>query len=122
MAVKYIDFKVTGDPAMARATAERALTDRRFKVNWEDDWSGTAERGNKTANLFAGAFAQYFKVGLMLRSAEPGHTIVRIERMSSGWAGGAIGASRTTKNMTSLKTELEATFNAAGVLESTTEG
>ena len=74
------------------------------------------------ANVLAGAFAQYFKVGLAVRSAEPGHTIVRIERLSSGWAGGAIGASRTTKNIANLGAELDATFRGAGVLASTTEG
>jgi hypothetical protein len=122
VAVKYIDFKVTGDPARAKATAERALTARGFQVNWQDYWSGTAERGNRVANVLAGAFVQYFKVGLALRSAEPGHTIVRIERLSSGWAGGAIGASRTTKNIANLGAELDATFRGAGVLASTTEG
>ena len=122
MASKYIDFKVTGDPAMARATAERALNDRKFKVSWTDDWSGVAERGNKVANVIAGALAQYFKVGLRLMSDGPEQTIVRVERLSSGWAGGAIGASRTTRNFSSLRSELEATFAGAGVLIDVNEG
>ncbi|HUE57971.1 MAG TPA: hypothetical protein VMO88_00175 [Acidimicrobiales bacterium] len=122
MAVKYVDFKVTGDPTMARATAERALADRKFKITWTDDWSGLAERGNKVANLIVGALAQYFKVGLSLMSAGPTETIVRVERLSSGWAGGAIGASRTTRNFSNLKSELEATFAQAGVLIDVNEG
>ena len=122
MAVKYVDFKVTGDPTMARATAERALADRKFKITWTDDWSGVAERGNKVANLIVGALAQYFKVGLSLMSTGPTQTIVRVERLSSGWAGGAIGASRTTRNFSNLKSELEATFAQAGVLIDVNEG
>jgi hypothetical protein len=122
LAVKYVDFRVTGDPAMARATAERALTERKFKVSWQDEWSGTAERGNKVANVLAGALAQYFKVGVKLMSDSPEESTVRIERQSSGWTGGAIGASRTSRNMSNLKTELEATFGAAGVLVGVSEG
>ena len=122
MAVKYIDFKVTGDPTMARATAERALTERKFKITWTDDWSGVAERGNKVANAIVGALAQYFKVGLRLMSEGPAETVVRIERLSSGWAGGVIGASRTNRNFANLKSELEATFGAAGVLVDVSEG
>jgi hypothetical protein len=122
LANKYTDFEVTGDPTTARATAERALTDRKFKVQWQDEWSGVAERGNKVANAFAGAFAQYFKVAVKVMSSTPGQTVVRIERQSSGYAGGAIGATRTTKNMQSLTKELEATFKAAGVLVGVAQG
>src|ERR1700722_18896417 len=116
MATKYIDFLVTGDPAMARATAEQALVSHKFRLSWNDEWTAVAERGSKTANLIAGALAQYFKVGVRLMSAEPGATTVRIERLTSGWRGGAIGATRTKNNFNSLRSELEATFSAAGVL------
>jgi len=68
-----------------------------------------------------GALAQYFKVGVRLMAAGPDEITVRIERQSSGLMGGAIGATRTTKNMTSLRSELEATFGAAGVLRSVNE-
>jgi hypothetical protein len=116
--INYIDFLVTGDPTRARATAEQALTSRKFKVNWHDEWSGEAERGSKTANLIAGAMAQYFKVGVRVMSHEEGQTLVRMEKQSTGWMGGAIGASRTKKNFEALKDELSSTFDAAGVLRS----
>jgi hypothetical protein len=114
----YIDFVVTGDPGRAKATAEQALVSRKFRVNWDDDWTATAERGNKVANALAGAAAQYFKVGVRLMSHGDGNSIVRIERQNTGWMGGAIGASRTKKNFASLKDELSDTFTAAGVLVS----
>jgi hypothetical protein len=44
---------------------------------------------------------------------------MRVERQSSGWMGGAIGASRTTKNLERLRDELGATFDGAGVLVAT---
>jgi hypothetical protein len=122
VATKFIDFLVTGDPASARSAVEQALVVRKFRVAWSDDWTAVAERGSKVANALAGAAAQYFKVGVRIMSAQPGETTVRIERQSSGWMGGAIGASRTTKNMTALRTELESTFSGAGVLRQVSDG
>lgn len=122
MAINYVDFLVTGDPAAARATAEQALVARKFSVTWHDERTATAERGTKTANLLIGAFGQYFKVGVRLMSTQPGETTVRIERQSSGWMGGAIGVARTNKNLASLRGELESTFAGAGVLRGVNEG
>lgn len=121
MAGRYIDFLVIGDPAAARATAEQALLARNFRVVWHDDWTATAERGSQFANALLGAFAQYFRVGVRLMSADPGETTVRMEQQTIGMLGGAIGMSRTRKNMATLRTELEATFQAAGVLRRVSE-
>jgi hypothetical protein len=122
MAIKYIDFTVTGDPVRAAATADQALVARKFRVTWQDQWTATAERGSKVANVIAGAAAQYFKVGVRIMSGDQGTTIIRIERQSSGWLGGAIGAARTTKNLERLRAELESTFSEAGVLHGVSEG
>lgn len=122
MATKYVDFLVTGDPVKAGATVEHALIERKFKVSWQDGWTATAERGSKVANALAGAVAQYFKVGVRLTASSPEATTIRIERQSSGWLGGFIGAARTTRNMAALRTELETTFSQAGVLQSVSEG
>ncbi|MGA9112562.1 MAG: hypothetical protein WB802_02020 [Candidatus Dormiibacterota bacterium] len=121
MAGRYIDFLVTGDPAAARATAEQALLARNFRVVWHDDWTATAERGSQLANALLGAFAQYFRVGVRLMSSDPGETTVRVEQQTIGMLGGAIGMSRVRKNMATLRTELEATFQAAGVLRGVSE-
>jgi hypothetical protein len=49
-------------------------------------------------------------------SGDHGNSILRVQRQSSGWAGGAIGASRTTKNLERLRDELAAAFDGANVL------
>ena len=118
--VQGYDFRLQGDPAHARAAVQQALEARKFRLTWHDDWTATAERGTKVANAVAGAAAQYFKVGVAIRSADDGNSIMRVDRQSSGWMGGAIGASRTSKNLDRLKDELSATFTAAGVLLGTT--
>jgi hypothetical protein len=112
-----IDLVVVGDPARAKATAAAALGARTFRLTWTDEWSATAERGNKVANVFLGALAQYFKVGVRVMAAPtPGQSVVRLEKQSSGWAGGAIGANRTKKNLVTLRDELAGAFQQAGVL------
>ena len=116
MATKAIEFVLNGDPAHAKAAAAQALEGRKFTMTWTDDWTGIAERGSKVGNLVAGAAAQYFKVGLAVRSADTGHSIVRLEKQSSGWMGGAIGAARTNNNMKRLRDELTETFTQVGVL------
>ena len=100
----------------------QALESRKFRLTWTDDWTGVAERGNKIANALFGAFAQYFKIDLSVRSAENGSSIVRVDKTSKGAMGGAVGVVRTNKNMASLREELEATFSAAGVLNGVAEG
>jgi len=120
---KCVNFTVVGDATRARATAAQALEVRKFRVNWSDDWNAVAERGNKVANALAGAAAQYMKVLVSLHSGDqPGHTVIRLEKGSSGAMGGVIGVSRTTKNLLTLRDELAGTFQAAGVLVSVTEG
>ncbi len=120
--IQFVEFALQGDPARAKSTAIQALESRKFKMTWTDEWTGFAERGSKIANALLGAFAQYFKVGLSVRSAEGGTSIVRVEKTSKGMMGGAIGMARTNKNMNSLRDELQATFANAGVLQGTNEG
>ena len=116
--MEYFDLTLTGDPARAKATVQTALEARKFTLGWSDQWTATAERGSKVANALAGAFAQYFKVEVAIRSEPDSDTsIVRIGRGSRGLMGGAIGVSRTNKNMATLFAELQATFSAAGVLQ-----
>lgn len=111
-----VDFIVAGDATRAKLTVVQALESRKFKLTWTTEWDAVAERGNKVANALAGALAQYFKVEVLVRSAPDGDGVIRIVKSSKGYMGGAIGASRTSKNFDSLAGELEASFRAAGVL------
>jgi hypothetical protein len=114
-------FTLVGDPKRTKATVVQALEARKFRLTWSDDWTGIAERGSRVANVLAGAVAQYFKVGIQIRSAAADQTVVALDQLSSGWAGGAIGASRTKKNLRTLGEDLSRTFQDAGVLVSTGE-
>jgi hypothetical protein len=117
-----VDLVVTGDPSRARATVAQEMAARGFRLTWADEWTAVAERGSKGANVALGALAQYFKVGLRVMSAGTGNSIVRLETLSSGWMGGAIGAHRTTTNFDRLRDDLWRTFYDAGVLVTVNQG
>lgn len=110
------EYVLTGDPARAKQTSIDALAQRNFRITWSDDWTAVAEKGNKIANALLGAFAQYFKVGVAIRSLDETNSILRIETLSKGYMGGIVGASRTRKNFAQLRDELAAIFAGAGVL------
>lgn len=111
-----IEFFVTGDAQRAKVTVAEALQARKFKLAWSSDWDAVASRGNKVANVLAGAFAQYFEFALMVRSTADGHGVIRLDKSSKGYMGGAVGAVRTNKTFDALAADLEATFRSAGVL------
>ena len=111
-----VEYLVTGDAVRAKATVVQALEARKFKLTWMGEWDGVAERGSKVANALAGAFAQYFKVGVTIRSGANGTAVIRLDKSSKGYMGGVVGASRTSKNFDALHADLDATFRSAGVL------
>lgn len=110
------EFTLRGDAERAKQTAIEAFESRGFAFTWIDAWTGRATKGSKGANIMLGALAQYFELEVSVRSVDAEQSVVRIGTLSSGWMGGAIGASRTKKNFVSLRDELGATFDAAGVL------
>lgn len=109
---------MVGDAARAKATVAEALQARKFRVAWPTECDAVAERGNKIANVLFGAFAQYFKVSVVVRSDSDGRGVIQLEKSSKGYMGGAAGAYRTSKNFDALAAELETAFRAAGVLVS----
>ena len=114
--MQSVDLAIRGDAAAARDAATNALQSKKFRLTWQDEWTATAERGSKVANVILGALAQYFKVGLRVMSTEGGETVVRFERLSKGWMGGAIGAMRTRRNMERLRDEVKQAFEQQGIL------
>lgn len=114
--MKQVEFHIDGDAAQAKATVVEALEARKFRLSWTSEWAGVAQKGSVVANVLLGALAQHFKFGVSVMTSPEGHGVIRLDKLSSGWLGGALGARRTTKNFDSLKVELEQTFGNAGVL------
>jgi len=120
--MKHVDVAVRLDAAAARDRAGQELATRKFRVKWENEWYAVAEKGNKTVALFAGAFAQYFKVGIRVMGGDDGVTVVRFEKLASGWMAGGIGAMRAERQMKSLRDAFARAFDSAGLLAGVSEG
>lgn len=120
--MKYVDVSVRLDSRAARDRAAQELEARKFTMTWQDEWYGVAERGNKTLSLFLGVFAQYFKVGIRIMASEGDVTVVRFEKLASGWMAGWIGAIRADKQMKSLRDDFARAFDSVGLLAGVAEG
>ena len=120
--MRYVDFVLTGDPARARTTTVEALEAWQFRIAWTDEWTGSAEKGSRTANVLLGGFAQHYHFGLEVRSLEGERSLVRVKSFKSGWWGGLLGVMKTKKRLRKVRERLEAAFSGAGVLVSVTDG
>jgi expansin (peptidoglycan-binding protein) len=117
----YADFLVQGDPESVRATGDQVVRGAGFTTVWDDHARGHARRGSVPLTLVLGAFVgkkrQAIKVDLTIFAGpQPGTTVVRLTSASSGWAAGAIGASRNKKIFGELIQELATPFGQAGTL------
>ena len=109
------EIAVVGDPARARATVVQALERRGFSFAWQDEWSGTAEKGSKGKQVLLGGFAPHLQVGISLHAIDRG-TVVKLVRPSSGISGGLMGRAKAVKQFNGVADELLAAFREAGVL------
>jgi hypothetical protein len=117
--MSQVTYFVSGDPTAARDILDQALAGNGFTLEYSDAWTGVAERGSKGATLAVGAFSgksQHMRVFVSLASDPNGNTAVTVRSGTSGWAAGAIGASRAAKAYKELFGSLGATFQSAGVL------
>ena len=114
--MRVVDFSVSTDPTSARQAVGGYLEQDGFRLTWKDDWSATAERGSSTKQFFLGAFAEYFKFGFHVFTGEGGVTVVRIEKVATGWMAGAIGGSRAKRRFEAMRESLSAWFGQQGQL------
>jgi hypothetical protein len=123
----YADFVIKGDPDTVRAIGDQVVRGAGFTVTWVDQATGHAQRGSLPLTILLGAFVgkkrQAVKVDLKIFTGpQPDTTVVRLTRASSGWAGGAIGASRNNKMFAELIQDLAAPFGQAGTLLGVNQG
>jgi len=114
-------FLVGGDPATARDTVYKALTDQGFTVTQVDNWSANAERGSSGMSIALGAFAgksgRHTKLQIKCQSNSEGLTITFIEG-TSGVSGGLIGVKQANSIYKDIYDAVGAVFQKAGVLVS----
>ncbi len=110
------EFTVTGDPAVAKQTAVQALESQEFVLEWAEDWSGRAIRGNKVKAALLGALSPYMEIGVKVMALDGGVSVIRLDQLTTGMMSGVIGMKKTDKAFTALIDQLGRTFDQAGVL------
>jgi hypothetical protein len=123
----HADFLILGEPESVRSIGDQIVRDAGFTTVWDDHATGHAERGSLPLTLLFGVFAgkkrQSMKVGLTIFAGpQPGMTVVRLTRASSGWAAGAVGACRNKKMFVELIQDLAMPFGQAGTLLGVSQG
>ena len=123
----YADFVIQGDPESVRSIGDQVIRGAGFTITWVDHATGNAQRGSLPLTILLGAFVgkkrQLVKVGLaVFAGPQPGTAVVRLTRVSSGWVGGAIGASRNNKIFGELVGDLGTQFGQAGTLLGVNQG
>ena len=107
---------ISGEAQRARDTLVAVLQQEGFRIEWQEEWSGVAKKGNFTANVLLGAFAQYFELWFAFQTLPDGNLHLRLYRTGSGIAGGLIGWTRVRNKFNEVVQRIELTFSNAGVL------
>lgn len=123
----YADFLIQGEPEDVRSLADQVVRGAGFTTVWDDYATGHAKRGSLPLTIVLGVFAgknrQAMKVGLTISAGpQPGTSVLRLTRASSGWAAGVVGASRNKKMFAELVEDLATPFGQAGTLLGVSQG
>lgn len=122
----HADFLIQGEPESVRSLGEQVIRGAGFTTVWNDNATGYAKRGSLPLTILLGVFVgkrQAMKVGITIFAGpQPGTTVLRLTRASSGWAAGAIGASRNKKMFVELIQDLAAPFGQTGALLGVSQG
>jgi hypothetical protein len=95
----------TGPDASAVLTAlNDALVSQGYAVTPDETgWAGRAEVGSKAARALAGGFARRMVLDYAVSQGDQaGTTRLVVAAASSGWSGGAMGASKAKKEMATV--------------------
>ena len=125
----YLNIEVRGDPAAIKASAMEVLTAQGFKVDWQDEWTGHAERGSKTANYLSGGLTKHQELGVRILQNQSGNVLLQLASESVGnyggpsaWVGERVGRQQMDGTLASLRTEVESKLSNVGVVVGVTEG
>ena len=106
------------DASAVLATLNEALVAQGYTVTPDETgWAGRAEVGSKAARALAGGFARRMVLDYRVSQGDQeGTTQLVVAAASSGWSGGAIGASKAKKEMANVAQAVHAALAAKGQL------
>lgn len=82
----------------------------------ESGWAGRAEVGSKVGRALAGGFVRRMILDFTISQGETGTNRLVVAPASSGWSGGALGASKAKKEMTAVASGIHEALAARGLI------
>jgi hypothetical protein len=105
------------DAAAVLDTMKQTLESQGYTVTVDESgWAGRAEVGSKVGRALAGGFVRRMVVDFAVSQGAPGTTQLVIAPATSGWSGGAIGASQAKKEMTAVASGVHQALAARGLI------
>ncbi len=110
---KYADIGVKGSMDNIQTQVRQAFEVNGFKINWDGNRKGKAEKGSKGANIMLGALATHYVVDFEISgTADSGN--VRLIKTGSGASGGLLGMRKANKQFDQLVDTLADWFKQQG--------
>ncbi|QVQ54489.1 hypothetical protein J4H86_12955 [Spiractinospora alimapuensis] len=113
---KFAKFQLTVGPADARTVLENALSEQGYRMSWENEYRGLAEKGSKTKAMLLGALAMHFKYNLQIDQAPDGSIVASVFLGNTGMSGGAIGLAKVRTELDRLYTVVRQAYESKGIL------
>ena len=105
------------DAAAVLDTVKTTLESQGYTVTVDESgWAGRAEVGSKVGRALAGGFVRRMLLDFSISAGEPGTNRLVVAPASSGWSGGALGASKAKKEMTAVASGIHQALAARGLI------
>ena len=112
---QFVDIFVDGKLHLVKQMTQDVFYKYGFRVEWFNEHSGRAKKGNAGLTFAFGAIAQAYTIDFQVFTMPDGKSGVRLFKTSSGWSGGAWGSLKTQKQYYGIVGMLSNDFNERGL-------
>jgi len=111
----FVDIFVDGKLHLAKQMTQEVFYKYGFRVDWFNEHSGRAKKGNVGMTIAFGSIAQAYTIDFQVFTMPDGGSGVRLFKTSSGWSGGAWGSMKTKRKYYEIVGMLSNDFNERGL-------
>ena len=112
---QFVDIFVDGKLHLVKQMTQDVFYKYGFNVEWFNEHSGRAKKGNVGMTIAFGALAQAYTIDFQVFTMPDGKSGVRLFKTSSGWSGGAWGSVKTKRKYYEIVGMLSNDFNERGL-------
>lgn len=111
----FVDIFVDGELHLTKQMTQDVFYKYGFHVEWYNEHSGRAKKGNVGLTIAFGSIAQAYTIDFQVFTMPDGGSGVRLFKTSSGWSGGAWGSVKTQRKYYEIVGMLSNDFNERGL-------